>query len=127
ASAAHGAEGDSARLTALVAQIAAETPDVVIGLTTPAVGALKQGGVTAPGVFAFVSDPVALGIVARLARPAASFTGVSYSDAVLGGKRLELLADALPGMRRLAVLWGRQFPDNQAIVGNITRGAATRG
>src|SRR4051812_9721034 len=50
----HGAEGDSGRLTALVAQIAAENPDVVIGLTTPAVRALKQGGVTAPVVFAFV-------------------------------------------------------------------------
>ena len=123
----HGAEGDGARLTALVAQLAAENPDVVIGLTTPAARALKEGGVRAPVVFAFVSDPVRLGIVDSLARPGANFTGVSYSDAALGGKRLELLADAVPGMQRVAVIWGRQFPENQVIVGNIARAAATRG
>lgn len=123
----YGAEGDSGRLSALAGQLAAEKPDVIIGLTTPAVIALKRAGVTAPVVFAFVSDPVGQGIVASLARPGANFTGVTFSNAVLGGKRLEYLIDALPGTKRVAVLWSRQFPENVPITENIARAASTLG
>jgi len=122
-----GAEGDSERLTALVARLAAERPDVIIALTSPAVGALKQAVVTTPVVFAFVSDPVGLGIVESLVRPGANFTGVTYSEAMLGGKRLELLTDALPGTRRIAVLWSSSFPENTAILESIRGSASTRG
>jgi putative tryptophan/tyrosine transport system substrate-binding protein len=122
----YAAEGDSERLTALVGQIAAQRPDVIIGLTSPAARALKQAGVLTPVVFAFVSDPVGLGIVKSLPRPGANFTGVTYSDAVLGGKRLEYLLDALPGTTRVAVLWGH-FPENIPLVENIGRSASTKG
>jgi putative ABC transport system substrate-binding protein len=123
----YGAEGDSGRLTALVGQLAAQRPEVIIGLTTPAARALKQAGVTIPVVFAFVSDPVGLGIVESLARPGANFTGVTYSDAILGGKRLEYLIDALPGTKRVAILWSRLFPENVPLFENIARSALTRG
>jgi putative ABC transport system substrate-binding protein len=123
----YGAEGDSGRLTALVGQLAAQRPNVIIGLTTPAARALKQAGVTTPVVFAFVSDPVGLGIVESLARPGANFTGVSYSDAIIGGKRLEYLIDAVPGTKRVAVLWSRLFPENVPLFENIARSASTRG
>jgi putative ABC transport system substrate-binding protein len=123
----HGGEGDSDRLTALVSQLAAQKPNVIIGITSPAARALKQAGVTTPIVFAFVSDPVGLGIVESLARPGANFTGVTYSDAVLGGKRLEFLIDALPGTKRVAVLWSRLFPGNVPLFENIARSASTRG
>jgi len=123
----YGAEGDSARLTTLVGQLAAQRPDVIIALTSPAVVALKQAGGTTPVVFAFVSDPIGLGIVESLARPGANFTGVTYSDAVLGGKRLEFLIDALPGTKRVAVLWSRMFPENLPIFENIGRSASARG
>ena len=99
-----GAEGDPDRLKILVAELAAHKPDLIIALTEPAVLSLKQAGVTTPVVFAFVSDPVGLGIVDGLARPGGNFTGVSFSDAVLGGKRLELITDALPDARRIAVI-----------------------
>ena len=57
-------------------------------------------------MFAVVLDPVGLGLVESLARPAGNFTGTTYSEADLGGKRLEFLIDALPETRRVAVLWG---------------------
>lgn len=111
-----GGEGDADRLAALVAQLAAQKPDVIIALTEPAVLALKKAEITMPVVFAFVSDPVGRGIVNSLAQPGGNFTGLTYGDAALGGKRLELLMDALPGLRKIAVIWSRQIPINTAIV-----------
>jgi putative ABC transport system substrate-binding protein len=100
---------------------------VIIALTSPAVLALKQAGVVMPVVFAFVTDPVGLGIVASLARPGGNFTGITYSEATLGGKRLELLLDAVPGTRRVAVIWSRSFSENSAIFNAIRQAAQARG
>jgi putative ABC transport system substrate-binding protein len=121
-----GGEGDPSRLNALVAELAAQPPEVIIALTDPAVLALQQAGVTTPVVFAFVSDPVGLGIVKSPARPGGNFTGISYSDAVLGGKRLELLMDMLPSLQRVAVIWSRDFAGNSAIFGAIRAAAPAR-
>ena len=122
----YGGEGDSARLATLAGQLKAQQPDVVIAITSPAALALKKAGVTTPVVFAFISDPVGLGIVESLARPGANFTGVTYSDAVLGGKRLEYLIEALPGRKRVAVLWNRSFPEHRLIFESIARSASTQ-
>lgn len=92
-----GGEGDSNRLSALVAQIGSQKPDVVIAITSPAVVALKEGRLHIPIVFAFVPDPVGLGVVESLAHPGGYFTGVTYSESALGGKRFELLLDAITG------------------------------
>jgi len=56
-----GGEGDPNRLNALVAQIGAQRPDVIIAITSPAVLALRPLNLTIPVVFAFVPDPVGLG------------------------------------------------------------------
>jgi putative ABC transport system substrate-binding protein len=122
-----GGEGDAKRLDMLVAGLASKKPDVIVALTSPAVLALKQAGVVTPVVFAFVTDPVRLGLVANLSRPNGNFTGVTYSEATLGGKRLELLLDALPGTRRVAVIWSRAFPENAAIFEAIRQSAQARG
>ncbi len=122
-----GAEGNTDQLNVYVAQLAVKKPDVIIALTSPAVLALKQAGLTTPVVFLFVPDPVGLGIVESLAHPGANFTGVTYSEAVLGGKRLELLVDALPGTTRVAVLWSPSFAENVAILESIRGSASTRG
>jgi len=58
-----GGEGDSSRLKALVDQLALRKPDVIIAITSPAVVALKDAKLNMPVVFAFVPDPVELGIV----------------------------------------------------------------
>ena len=123
-----GGEGDPDRLKTLVAMLVAERPDVIIALTEPAALALKQADVTTPVVFAFVSDPIGLGIVKSLARPGGNFTGVTYSDAVLGGKRLELLMDALPGTQRIAVIWSSRSMagNNRGLLNTISDAARTR-
>ena len=122
-----GGEGDAKRLDMLVAGLASKKPDAIVALTSPAVLALKQAGVATPVVFAFVTDPVRQGIVANLSRPGSNFTGVTYSEATLGGKRLELLLDALPGTQRVAVIWSRAFPENAAIFDAIRQSAQVRG
>ena len=122
-----GGEGDAKRLDMLVAGLAAKKPDVIVALTSPAVLALKRAGVGTSVVFAFVTDPVRQGIVANLSRPSGNFTGVTYSEATLGGKRLELLLDALPGTRRVAVIWSRGFSENAVIFDAIRQAAQARG
>jgi putative ABC transport system substrate-binding protein len=122
-----GAEGDADRLNTLVAQLSTQKPDLIIALTSPAVLALKQSGMATPIVFLFVPDPVGLGIVGSLAHPGGNFTGVTYSEAALGAKRLELLVDALPDAKRVAVLWGPQFAENAALLKSIRGSASARG
>ena len=102
-------------------------PDVIIAITPPAVLALKQAGATVPIVFLFVTDPVGLGIVESLARPGRNFTGISSGDAGIGAKRLELLCDTLPGVRRIAVIWSPAFLENAAIVESTREAAQARG
>lgn len=122
-----GGEGDPKRLDMLVSGLVSGKPDVIIALTSPAVVALKKAGIATPVVFAFVTDPVGLGIVASLANPGGNFTGITYSEAALGGKRLDLLLDALPDARRIAVMWSRSFPGSAAIFDAIRQAAQTRG
>jgi putative ABC transport system substrate-binding protein len=122
-----GAEGDAVRLNGYAANLVVQRPDVILALTEPSALALKKAGVTSPVVFAFVSDLVGLGIVKSLAAPDGNFTGVSFSDAVLGGKRLELLMDMLPEARRFAVIWQKSFGNNDALFDVIGKAAAARG
>src|SRR5262249_3904711 len=105
----HGAEGSRERLTSLVHQIAADPPDVTVAVTPPAAAALKSAGLASPVVFMVVFDPVGMGLVQSLTRPGGNFTGLASPDAVVAGKRVELLIDALPGLRRLGLLWSPSF------------------
>jgi ABC-type uncharacterized transport system substrate-binding protein len=122
-----GAEGDPARLAELVAGIPAQRADIIFALTEPAAIALKKAGVTAPIVFLFVSDPVRHGLVASLARPGANITGLSLSDGMLGSKRVELLADAMPGLRHLAILWSNRIFPNTEVAATARQSAAALG
>jgi putative ABC transport system substrate-binding protein len=69
-----------------------------------AVPAAKQATTTIPIVFALAADPVGSGLVASLARPGGNVTGLSILSSDLAGKRIELLREVLPGLRRLAVI-----------------------
>ena len=122
-----GGEGDPLRLKSLVAQIGAQRPDVIIAITSPAAVALKDAKLPIPVVFAFVPDPVGLGIVESLAHPGGSFTGVTYSEAGVGGKRLELLLDAIAGTTRIAVLLNPSFPGHSGALESIRTLASMRG
>ena len=122
-----GGEGDPGRLNALVAQIGAQRPDVIIAITSPAVVALQKANLTIPVVFAFVPDPVGLGVVKSLAHPGGNFTGVTYSESALGGKRLELLLDAIVGTTKIAVFWNPLFPGHADALESIRTSSSKRG
>ena len=122
-----GGEGDVNRLNALVVQIGVQRPDVVIAITSPAVVALQKANLPTPVVFAFVPDPVGLGVVESLAHPGGNFTGVTYSESALGGKRLELLLEAVVGATRIAVLWNPLFPGHADALESIRTSASKRG
>jgi putative ABC transport system substrate-binding protein len=99
------AEGKPERLPALAAELVALKVDVIFAAGTPHALAAQQATRTLPIVFA-AADAVTGGLVTSLARPGGNVTGVSVlTQEELVGKRLELLKQAVPGVRRLAVLW----------------------
>jgi putative ABC transport system substrate-binding protein len=90
-----------------IAEIAAEFVHLKVDLIfTNDTGApkVKQATSAIPTVFVFGYDPVGTGLVASLAQPGGNITGLSNRSPDLAGKRLELLREALPGVRRLAVM-----------------------
>ena len=87
------------------AELAASTPDVLVGASgTTTVAALLQATRTVPIVFAIVVDPVGAGFVASLARPGGNATGFTMFEYGMSGKWLELLKQIAPGVTRVAVL-----------------------
>ena len=72
--------------------------------------AAKQATSVIPIVFATVADPLSTGLVASLARPGGNVTGLSLTSPDLAGKRLELLREVVPGLRRLAIMANADYP-----------------
>jgi putative ABC transport system substrate-binding protein len=103
------AEGRSERFTEFAAEFVRLKVDVILTHNTPPVLAAKQATSVIPIVFATAADPVDTGIVASLARPGGNVTGLSSQTTDLAGKRIELLREVVPGLRRLAILAN---PDN---------------
>jgi putative ABC transport system substrate-binding protein len=98
------AEGRTERFTELAAEFARLKVDLIVAATTPAVIAAKQATSVIPIVITTANDPVATGLVASLARPGGNVTGLSNQMADTAAKRLELLREVVPGLRRLAIL-----------------------
>jgi putative tryptophan/tyrosine transport system substrate-binding protein len=98
------AEGRTERFTELAAEFARLKVDLIVAATTPAVIAAKQATSVIPIVITTANDPVATGLVASLARPGGNVTGLSNQMADTAAKRLELLRELVPGLRRLAIL-----------------------
>jgi len=99
------AKGETDRLPALAAELVALKVDVIVAAGTQHVLAAKQATTIIPIVFADVADPVARGFVASLARPGGNITGLANLNTDLVGKWLELLKQAVPGLKRVAFLW----------------------
>ena len=99
------AEGKLERLPDLAAELVRLSVDVIVAAGgTPAILAAKNATSAIPIVFPAVSDPVALGIVASLARPGGNITGLTIRVPEFSGKQLELLREVVPRARRVAVL-----------------------
>jgi putative ABC transport system substrate-binding protein len=99
------AEGKNERFPSLVAELVQLKVDVLVITALPAILAAKQATKTIPIVILINADPVAAGIVDSLARPGGNITGLARLTRELGGKRLELLKEAVPRISRVGVLW----------------------
>jgi putative tryptophan/tyrosine transport system substrate-binding protein len=98
------AEGRNDRFAELAAEFVRLKVDAIVTSGTPSVLALMQATSSIPIVFVAVGDPVANGLVKSLARPGGNVTGLSNQTRDLAGKRIEILREVIPGLRRLAIL-----------------------
>lgn len=97
-------------LPGLAAELIRLKIDVLVAVTTNAAQAAKKSTGTVPIVFMGVTDPISAGLAASLAHPGGNSTGITNMAATLTGKRLELLKETFPKVRRVAVLWDPQAP-----------------
>jgi putative ABC transport system substrate-binding protein len=103
---ARGAMGDVAKVPQLLQELKALNVDAIVCIGYPT--ALAAKGMRIPTVVAFgAGDPVATGLVASLARPGGNITGISDVATTLTTKRLTLLRDISPQLRRVAMLWNK--------------------
>src|SRR2546422_9669071 len=98
------AEGRYDRLTGFAAELVSLKVEVIVTVATEAALAAKKATAAIPIVFTMVPDPVALGLVPSLARPGGNLSGFSILAVELTGKRLELLKEAVPSLKSVAIL-----------------------
>jgi putative ABC transport system substrate-binding protein len=99
------AEGKRERLPERAAELLRLKVDILLALGTHAALAAQHAGGTMPIIFLSVPDPVGLGLVASLARPGRTITGLTLHNPELMGKRLELRKATVPGVTRVGYLW----------------------
>jgi len=107
------AQGRLERLPSLATELLDLKVDVILVPSTPHVLAAKNATSTVPIVMTVPGDPVGDGLVASLARPGGNLTGLTLAVVELSGKRLEILKEALPRLRRVAVLTDPGFGQNE--------------
>jgi putative ABC transport system substrate-binding protein len=111
-------EGKAERFPDLAAELVGLQVDVIVATSTPAAKAANQATGTIPIVMVNVGDPVGSGLVASLAHPGGNVTGLS-SQAVYGGKLLQLLHELAPGASRVAVIWDPSNPPQLPVLKDV--------
>jgi putative tryptophan/tyrosine transport system substrate-binding protein len=104
------AEGQMDRLPPLAKELVASRVDLVVAFSEMAARAVKGDTTTVPIIVVGAPDPVESGLVASLNRPGGNITGVSDMASELSSKRLEILKEAVPGLKRVAMLWNANDP-----------------
>ena len=97
-------EGSSERLEQMAGDIVRARPDVIVTGSGLAVSPMMRAGIKLPIVFVFSADPMEAKVVASFARPGGNMTGMSLFSLDLMGKRLEFLKEAMPGLKRIAII-----------------------
>jgi putative ABC transport system substrate-binding protein len=105
-------EGRFERLPELARELVDLKVDVIVTTTDVAIAAVKRETQTIPIVMVTSTDPVGTGFAPSLARPGGNVTGLSTLSPEIGGKRLELLREAVPGLSRVAFLWNPDVRGN---------------
>jgi putative tryptophan/tyrosine transport system substrate-binding protein len=121
------AEGRTDRAAEIASEFVRRKVDVIVTWGTAPVIAAKRATAVIPIVFTTAGDPVATGLVASLARPGGNVTGLSNQTADLAGKRLELLREIIPDLRRLAILSNIASPIGVLEMGEVQAAARTLG
>ena len=98
------AEGRFERLSALAEELAHLKVDIIVAPTTPAARAAQRATTSIPIVFTIVSDPVGSGLVTSFSHPGGNITGMTDMDVDLAQKRLDLLKQLLPRLKRVGAL-----------------------
>jgi putative tryptophan/tyrosine transport system substrate-binding protein len=98
------AQGEVADLDHQAAKIVDSKPDVIFTIATASTAAAKQATTILSIVFAVVADPLRSGFIASYASSQNNLTGITNSAGPLSGKRLELLQEIAPGIKRVLVL-----------------------
>jgi putative ABC transport system substrate-binding protein len=117
------AEGSYERLPALAAELVRLKVDVIFAPSAPATQAAKQATTTIPIVMATLGDPVRAGFVTGLAQPGGNITGTAGFAPELGGKQLELLKMAVPGLTVVAALANPANPNALHVLREIAHAA----
>lgn len=121
------AEGDYSRLPSLVAQTLDGKPDIIVVEGTVAALGVRQASPTVPLVMAVIGDPLASGLVESLVRPGGSITGLSMMASEISSKRLQLLKEAIPALKRIGVLWDPSVPWHESTLIELARAAGKLG
>jgi putative ABC transport system substrate-binding protein len=98
------AEGKLERMPEMAAALIKSGVDVILSVNTPGTRAAIEATKSIPIVMAAIGDPVGLGFVTSLARPGGNITGLSNMGGDLAGKRLQLIKEAVPAAKRIAVM-----------------------
>ncbi len=121
------AEGRTERLIEIATEFVRIKVDVIVTHSAAPVFAAMQATSVIPIVFAVANDPLGSGLVASLARPGGNVTGLSNQATDLAGKRLELLREVLPGLRRPAIMANVDAPAAVLEMGEVQAAARALG
>jgi putative ABC transport system substrate-binding protein len=119
-------EGRMEAVTEFLAEFVRLKVDLILVAGTASALAAKRATSVIPVVFALAADPVGTGLVASLAQPGGNMTGLSTRLTEAAGKRLELLSEVFPGLRRLAIM-ANVVPESVLEMGEVQAAAGTFG
>jgi putative ABC transport system substrate-binding protein len=120
------ADSDSSRFPALAADLLALHPSAVVAYTNLAITTVQNLSRTVPIVGAALNAPLAAGLVASLAHPGGTITGVSTMADDLVLKQIEIIRDVLPQARNLTVMLNLTNPSNPLMLDMVTRQFASK-
>jgi len=121
------AEGRTERYAEIAAELVRLKVDVIVTAGTLPALAAKQATAVIPVVFASAGDPVGTGLVASLAQPGGNVTGLTNQGSDTAAKRVELLREVVPNLRRLAIMGNVGNPINVLEMNEVQVAARTLG
>ncbi len=120
-------DGSAARLEQLARDGSGARPDVIVAHSGLALGPVLRSGVTTPVIFGMSADPVEAKIVASYARPGGHVTGITLFATDLFGKRIEMLKEFMPRVKRIAIIANPWHPGEHKELKAAREAAATMG